>query len=427
MIFRKQDGVLLTSTNIFILIKVVKPMSEQHLSGQDRILQNLYPYQKDILEELLTLAGKDPYMHSLVYLPTGGGKTRIAVAFAIIEGLLKSRPIVWFAHSHFLLDQAAESFKSLLGTSFLRTESFLDSYLERRRIVIHCRSGNRMRDITDQHRITILSVNTAAGYKYDCDDIFPENAIVIVDEAHHTFSDQHQLAYSYLAGKRLTIGLTATPTRTNYREVPELYDFYDSSIISKIDIAYLVEHGFLAKPEFINESPLSFSDGKATHNSCIKVLEHFLANKDKYGKTLIFAANKPIAEKLKSVFYGNCGTKVWLTHSGVSPDGIDAFKNSPTGVLINIEQLIEGVDIPDIQTVIIIGKPKSEIVAVQMIGRALRKPAGIKKEVAYIVGFLDPHECNLEQILKNSTPECYKKRARSAYTMLSRDIPKSLW
>lgn len=96
------------------------------------------------------------------------------------------------------------------------------------------------------------------------------------------------------------------------------------------------------------------------------------------------------------------------------------------GVLINIEQLIEGVDIPDIQTVIIIGKPKSEITAVQMIGRALRKPAGIEKKVAYIVGFLDPHECNLEQILKNSTPECYKENARSAYTMLSRDIPKSL-
>lgn len=392
----------------------------------DAICQKLYPYQKDILDELLANSNDDPHMHTMVYLPTGGGKTRIAVAFAIIEGLLKSRPIVWFAHSHFLLDQAAESFKSLLGTSFLRTESFLDSYLERRRIVIHCRSGNRMRDITDQHRITILSVNTAAGYKYDCDDIFPKNAIVIVDEAHHTVSDTHQLAYSYLAGERLTIGLTATPTRTLFREIPKLYDFYDSSVISKIDIAYLIEHGFLAKPEFINERPLSFSDDQAIHNSCTKVLDHFLANKDKYGKTLIFAASKPFAEQLKSVFEGNCGTKVWLTYSGVSPDVIDAFKASPTGVLINIEQLTEGVDIPDIQTIIIIGKPRSEITAVQMIGRALRKPAGIEKEVAYIVGFLDPHEYNLEQILKNSTPEYYKKSARSAYTMLSRDIPKSL-
>ena len=102
-------------------------MSEQHLSGQDRILQNLYPYQKDILEELLTLAGKDPYMHSLVYLPTGGGKTRVAVAFAIIEGLRKSRPIVWLAQSHVLLEQESQAFKSMLGTSVLSTESFLDT------------------------------------------------------------------------------------------------------------------------------------------------------------------------------------------------------------------------------------------------------------------------------------------------------------
>ncbi|EDS10244.1 DEAD/DEAH box helicase [Anaerotruncus colihominis] len=393
----------------------------------DAICQKLYPYQKDILDELLANSNDDPHMHTMVYLPTGGGKTRVAAAFAILEGIFKERTIIWFAHSHHLLEQAHKAIRSLLLEIHAgKSAVIVDPFIEHNEIFIHCKSGKHMKDITKQHKIVILSVCTAANCDYFYENKFTEDAIVIIDEAHHAVANQHQDAYGLLTKNRLTIGLTATPTRTLFREIPMLYDFYDNAVISKIDIAYLIEHGFLAKPEFINESPLSFSDNQATHNSCIKVLEHFLANKDKYGKTLIFAANKPIAEKLKSVFEGNCGTKVWLTHSCVSPDVIDAFKASPTGVLINIEQLIEGVDIPDIQTVIIIGKPKSEITAVQMIGRALRKPAGIEKEVAYIVGFLDPHECNLEQILKNSTPECYKENARSAYTMLSRDIPKSL-
>ena len=71
---------------------------------------------------------------------------------------------------------------------------------------------------------------------------------------------------------------------------------------------------------------------------------------------------------------------------------LERFRDPQSGldVLINVEILTEGVDVPNIQTVFLARPTHSEILLRQMIGRAMRGPnIPMGTEVAYLVSFED--------------------------------------
>jgi len=82
------------------------------------------------------------------------------------------------------------------------------------------------------------------------------------------------------------------------------------------------------------------------------------------------------------------------------PDGSDGdpmdiirqFREQQLDVLVNVQMVTEGVDVPGIQTVFLTRPTTSEILMRQMIGRALRGPAVGGSEKAYLVSFEDHWE-----------------------------------
>jgi hypothetical protein len=71
---------------------------------------------------------------------------------------------------------------------------------------------------------------------------------------------------------------------------------------------------------------------------------------------------------------------------------INDFKKSKEGVLVNIRMLTEGVDIPDVKTVMLTRQTTSSILMTQMVGRALRGEkagGGSGKDSANVVLFID--------------------------------------
>ncbi|WP_164489515.1 helicase-related protein [Rummeliibacillus sp. TYF005] len=68
---------------------------------------------------------------------------------------------------------------------------------------------------------------------------------------------------------------------------------------------------------------------------------------------------------------------------------IRKFKNNEIDVLINVNILTEGTDLPDVQTVFLTRPTISSILMTQMIGRALRGKKTGGTEKAYIVSFID--------------------------------------
>lgn len=138
------------------------------------------------------------------------------------------------------------------------------------------------------------------------------------------------------------------------------------------------------------------------------IINDYFQNKDKYGKTIIFADTWPqcvyIATKLKDK-----GIKAEYVFSKIdaNPGSAEArnkrkstdnekiikeFKEGKHQVIANIRMLTEGVDIPDVKTVFLTRQTTSTILMTQMVGRALRgKKAGggPDKSEANIVMFID--------------------------------------
>ena len=128
------------------------------------------------------------------------------------------------------------------------------------------------------------------------------------------------------------------------------------------------------------------------------VIQHYVERADDYGPTLMFAINVPhaalLAEQLR-----DRGVRADYVAS-YRPDGsegdpakvIQAFRDGELDVLVNVQMVTEGVDVPSIKTVFLTRPTHSEILMRQMIGRALRGKAAGGSEEAYLVSFEDHWE-----------------------------------
>ena len=73
--------------------------------------RNLYQHQNEALTALDKLDTLGSYS-TLLVLPTGASKTYTASTWLLAHALDKGKKVLWMAHRHMLLDQAAESFKN---------------------------------------------------------------------------------------------------------------------------------------------------------------------------------------------------------------------------------------------------------------------------------------------------------------------------
>ena len=143
--------------------------------------------------------------------------------------------------------------------------------------------------------------------------------------------------------------------------------------------------------------------GNAERNRLI--VEKYLENHEKYGPTIVFTVGKDHAIALNKLFnekgkrYGvkseyivsdirDQATGITIS-SKENDEKIKRYKNGEVQVLINVNILTEGTDLPLTHTVFLTRPTVSTVLMTQMVGRALRgTKAGGTKE-AYIVSFID--------------------------------------
>ena len=71
--------------------------------------RQLYEHQVDAVKNLDAMNRKESF-RTLLVLPTGGGKTLTAAYWLLKNAVDKGKKILWLAHRHLLLEQAAEAF-----------------------------------------------------------------------------------------------------------------------------------------------------------------------------------------------------------------------------------------------------------------------------------------------------------------------------
>jgi len=127
------------------------------------------------------------------------------------------------------------------------------------------------------------------------------------------------------------------------------------------------------------------------------IVDEYIKNRDKYGKTIIFAVNQLHCKTLQKAF-ADAGIPNDQCRYAISDEkeqaniNIAEFKADKFPILINVQMLTEGFDSPNIQTCFLTRFTQSESLKIQMVGRALRGKRAKGTEVAYIVDFHDMWE-----------------------------------
>lgn len=351
----------------------------------------LHPYQHDALNDIER--HHRTCQRTLLSLPTGTGKTIVAASYAKRNFLDQQQRVVWIAHTEELLNQAYDTFRRI---------GVLESQMVRRYANFH--ELNRKPDA----RIWFLGNLVQSGPGNDVADL------IVVDEAHHAAGTSYTDWFSYFKADRTDgpkmLGLTATPYRRHEGEIAPLVSFYFSrpkvkifeSVAFQRSFCQLVEIGRVAPFHRITyDTNLRFkmdrpSQGDFTRASLgqldtptrnKQIVKHWKENEQKYGKTLIFVGTVEHAKSLAKLFGNDGAYVVSEMESGDRRSVIQQFRDGQVKVLVNVLVFGEGVDVPDIRTVILARPTMSPGLFTQMVGRGSRLCPG--KSFFYLVDVHD--------------------------------------
>lgn len=390
---------------------VVRPDAQ---SGDARQAHDFQQEAWSRLSAHLSEAKSTGTFSGLLVMPTGSGKTFTAVNWLLREVVSRGDRVLWLAHRRELLEQAAaevyRSAASVRGKDKLRI-----------RLVsgLHCAATH----IDPADDIVLASVAALVRRRDVVASLRDRRTFVVIDEAHHAPARTYRevLTALFADGPRHLLGLTATPTRTVDRERGTLHALFGGRVLHQVEARDLILRGILARPVPVRVKTHADIEASATQEDWHHlqqfgdlgeawlgriadltvrnrlIIQHYVQNQDKYGKTLVFAINIAHAVLLTEHFKAAGIRAAFIANHGA--DGLDMprqeileeFKrpDSNIQVLVNVMILTEGVDVPAIETVFLARPTSSEILVRQMIGRAMRGPQSGGTDKAYLVSFED--------------------------------------
>lgn len=262
---------------------------------------------------------------------------------------------------------------------------------------------------------------------------------IIVDEAHHAQAPTYKKVVRHFEPKYL-LGMTATPVRLDQKRIEELF----GDPIFNLGFGEALSGGLLTPIKYsIMDDELNVdeiekfmtSDEKITLNQLNS--KFFIPKRDEEivktirrkieetnGKrTVIFCKNINHAEKIAELM-----SEAAVVHSSMNIEEanarIESFKHGQVPVLIAVDKLNEGVDIPEIDIVVFLRTTTSPIVLLQQMGRGLRLVPG--KAYVHILDFVANYNRlvdinNLQKQIKVASSKTTK--AASDKTIFSISMP----
>lgn len=384
-----------------------------------------YEHQRDAMDALTRLNEEKVSYSGLIVLPTGGGKTYTAATWLLKNALDQKKKILWIAHRQFLLDQAADAFQSF---AYAEQMPHISSFSYR--IISGSQRHDKVLDVKASDSIIIASKDSIGRNLNKLDKWLKneEEIYFVIDEAHHATAKTYRKVIEYLEKKVpavKTIGLTATPFRTADSEKGLLKKVFPDDIIYAISLKELINRQILSRlelEEYQTGEEFGKDMGKNDWESIVHmdtipddiaekiaksrernhlIVDTYKRNQDKYGQTIVFTVSIAHAIALAALFKKeninadyvvsatrDSGTGATIGHQE-NERKLEAYREGKLQVLVNVEILTEGVDLPQTKTVFLTRPTVSKTLMTQMVGRALRGVKAGGTEIAYAVSFID--------------------------------------
>jgi len=346
---------------------------------------------------------------ALLISATGTGKT-YAAAFALRN--MNPSKVLFLVHREQIAKQAIRSFKNVFGKS--KTLGLLSgtSKDSKSDFLFSTMSMMAKQEIRQQFKIE-------------------EFDVIVIDEAHRTGAKSYQEIMEYFQPK-LWLGMTASPERTDDFDV---FNAYDHNIAYEIRLQQAMEEDLLCPFHYYgiqdieiegygideNTEKINFglltSDERVTH--IISKAEYFGCCGDRV-KGLIFCSSKKEAKELSEKFNLRNYKTLSLTgeHSQeVREKAIERLVNDTCkdrlDYIFTVDIFNEGIDIPEVNQVIMLRPTQSPIVFVQQLGRGLRKSED--KEFVMILDFIGNYRNNFMIPIALSGDRSYNKDSLRKY------------
>lgn len=320
------------------------------------------------------------YIRGLVVMATGLGKTHLA-AFDSLQ--LNAKRLLFVAHREEILIQAEAIFQRV------HPGAKVGYY-----------SGAQKDPGAD---MLFASIQTLTKSRHL--EKFPTGHFdyMVVDEFHHASAPTYRKLLAHFQ-PRFLLGLTATPERTDQSNILSLCD---DNLVFDRDLFYGVSQEFLCPftyygiyDESVDYKEIPWRNGKFDPDSLSNKLATLARAKHAFdqwqdkaqSRTLAFCVSKKHAQFMADRFQRE-GIRAGAVYGGSLLARDDALEQMRTGrlqVIFSVELFNEGIDLPAIDTVMMLRPTESKVMFLQQLGRGLRK--GKDKERLVVLDFIGNHQ-----------------------------------
>ena len=380
----------------------------------DNIADEISPneMQQSFIENFKKLREQDN--RGLLVSATGTGKT-FAAAFVMKN--INAKRVLFIVHREQIARQALETFKIIFGNS--RTYGLL--------------TGKNKNIEADFVFATVQTISKSDVFRSFSKDCFDE---IIIDEVHRAGAKSYLTIIDYFE-PTFYLGMTASPDRTDSFNI---YELFNNNIVYEVRLKEAMENNLLCPFHYFGISDL-IVDGETldelsdfTRLTSDKRVDHIIDKINYYGysgdrvKGLVFCSSKREAQILSDAF----NSRGFRTTSLTGEDGQEkrekeiekliADSGDILDYIFTVDIFNEGIDIPEVNQVVMLRPTQSVIIFIQQLGRGLRKNKD--KDFVVIIDFIANYKNNFLIPIALSGDRTYDKdTARKFLSQGNRYLP----
>ena len=318
----------------------------------------------------------------LVVLATGLGKTWLSAFDSASFGR-----VLFVAHREEILRQALATFRRI------RPEARLGLY-----------SGAEKQPDAD---VLFASVQTLGRVRHL--ERFAEDAFeyIIMDEFHHAAAATYRRLIDHFEPKFL-LGLTATPERTDGADLLALCGenlVYRCDLVDGVNQELLSPFRYFGIPDDVDFTNIPWRSGRFDPEALDNAVSTEKRAQNAHGqwqqhggsRTLGFCVSQRHADYMAD-FFSRQGVKSAAVHSGPTAasrtESLEALEAGELQIVFSVDMFNEGVDVPHIDTIMMLRPTESRILWLQQFGRGLRRAEG--KSHVNVIDYIGNHRTFLQ-------------------------------
>ncbi|MFJ2622846.1 DUF3427 domain-containing protein [Streptomyces sp. NPDC087532] len=349
-----------------------------------------YPHQRDMLERLEVERTVHDRHRNLLVAATGTGKTVMAALdFKRLRQTLGRDPrLLFVAHRKEILEQSLRVYQDVL----------IDANFGELLV------GGEIPDNQTHVFASVQSLNSRALDRFTPDHF----DVIVIDEFHHGTSPTYRRILDHFDPKEL-LGLTATPERMDGLNVQD--EFFGGRIAAEMRLWEALENDLLSPFHYFgitdNTDMSAIAWKRGSYDAT--ALSNLFTGNDARARLVVQAVKDKVADPSSMRALGFCVSVAhavfmadFFRRAGLHAvalsgetsrherkDALDQLKAGTLHVIFSVDLFNEGLDIPDVDTLLLLRPTSSATVFLQQLGRGLRRTED--KAVLTVLDFIGQH------------------------------------